>query len=320
MLPIFKKIGIVQVGRIGDLILLLPLFEALKKQYPQVELHLIASKWNKDIAQNYPFIDSIILYEKGFNFLKTIYQIRKQKYDIWIDPKDHHSGESRLFAKYCGAKFKIGYEKETSNLFDYKLQHFQEHLNLHQSKINLLPLHAFNLNSENNIPKLFIDSKLQENFDNFKLQNKFQNYYCVNLSGSNQQRKWETQKWIDFLNFIKNDISALILIGTKAELDDINTITKSINNCYYYSTKTIYDVYPVVAQADMIISPDTSIIHIAAAFDRPVLGLFSKNDNNNTKFFPLSKKYEIAYTDILDRPIDEISAEKLFEKYRLLNK
>jgi len=52
-----KRICIVQLGRIGDLLLITPLFSALKAANPHSELHLLAGRNNYKIVEGNPFID-----------------------------------------------------------------------------------------------------------------------------------------------------------------------------------------------------------------------------------------------------------------------
>lgn len=314
------KILVVQLGRIGDLILLLPVFEALKKLNPANELHLLAGKYNYQAVEGHPYIDKVFVYNKSIiGRIQTILNVRKEHYDIWIDPKNHRSGESLLFARLGGAKFKIGYEAKPK-IFDAQILHESIHADQHISYSNLLSLNSFGINPSSARPCLFVQPLAEKSIDAFLEENKIQNFFCVNLSGSRVERNWTTEKWITFLKVIASDTSAIIIIAAPTEKERAIQIAAEVSNAVYLETKSIIEVYSVVAKADLVISPDTSIVHIAAAFDKPLLGLYSKNILNNTKFYPLSNVYELAMDERTDLPISEMSVALVLAAYQRLRK
>lgn len=69
--------------KIGDFIVTLPLFKAIKEQYPTVCVTALVSKINYDFAQKIDFIDDVILYDAN-NFWQTLSRIREKKFDASI--------------------------------------------------------------------------------------------------------------------------------------------------------------------------------------------------------------------------------------------
>ncbi|MGA2296363.1 MAG: lipopolysaccharide heptosyltransferase family protein, partial [FCB group bacterium] len=85
------KILIVQLGRIGDMILATPMFRAVREKYPDAEIHVLAGKHNFFVINNNPRIDKIYIHKKNpFNIIKNILALKKEKYDYWLDAKDHY--------------------------------------------------------------------------------------------------------------------------------------------------------------------------------------------------------------------------------------
>ncbi len=69
--------------KIGDFIVTLPLFKAIKEQYPQTKLTALVSKVNFEFAKNINFIDDVILYDKD-NLENTLKEIKSRKFDASI--------------------------------------------------------------------------------------------------------------------------------------------------------------------------------------------------------------------------------------------
>lgn len=99
---------------IGDVLTSSILFEALRKKYPEAELHYLIYKHTLPVVENNPFVDKFLLFDpkkdkkiKGFvSFLK---QIRYNEYDVVIDV--YSKINTALFNVFSGAETKISYHK-----------------------------------------------------------------------------------------------------------------------------------------------------------------------------------------------------------------
>lgn len=69
--------------KIGDFVVTLPLFKAIKEQYPSTKLTALVSKINFEFARNLDFIDEVILYNKD-NLEKTLQEIKAKNFDASI--------------------------------------------------------------------------------------------------------------------------------------------------------------------------------------------------------------------------------------------
>ncbi|MBP6385598.1 MAG: glycosyltransferase family 9 protein [Pseudarcicella sp.] len=312
-----NKILVVHIGRIGDLILAMPLFEVLKSNYPQAKIHILASVKNYTVAENNPFIDKVHLHKKGFHILHTLLKLRNEKFDLWIDPKAHRSSESQWLAKLNNAKFKIGFHPE-NKIFDYALASEQTNPEMHMIHMNLKSLEPLGIKITDKIlPKLFITKENINKFDIFCNTNNIKDFYCVNLSGSAKEREWENEKWIEFLKTIQKDISSIILISSPEKSQEARTIAEKVEKCVYYSTSSINEIYPTIKNTQMVISPDTSIVHLASAYNRPVLGLYGYA---SFRFSPLSDLQEVVTVEENEHTIKEISIDNMLKSYNRLKR
>ena len=57
-----KNILIVKLDHIGDVILSTPVYQAIKKTYPNSFLRVVVGPWAKSVLINNPFVDEIIEY------------------------------------------------------------------------------------------------------------------------------------------------------------------------------------------------------------------------------------------------------------------
>jgi ADP-heptose:LPS heptosyltransferase len=316
-----QKILIVQVGRIGDLILMTAMFKALKEKNPNYEIHLLAGRHNYHFAAEHPLIDKVYVHSKKIlSTIKLLYHLRKEKYDFWIDPKDHHSRESYFFAGFAKAKFKIGYNPPNRRpVFDLAVKSQAEHYHIHVAERNLRALNFFNLENADPRPVLFLNQKAEADLKSFLSKHSISNYYCAHISASRDIRYWPQKNWIAFLTEISGDGQQLIIICDPRDEGLAEEIVKKTPGAKYYATKSIVEVFSVIRHSGLVISPDTSIVHIAAAFDRPLLGLYSNHEWNYKKFHPLSAHYRMVISPGPEALVKDIPLDLVLKSYKELS-
>lgn len=121
------KILIIQQKMIGDVLTSSILFEAIKKQFPNSELHYVINSHTYPVVKENPFIDNFqfftpeIEHNKNalLNFAK---HIKKEKYDVVIDAYSKLS--SNLISFYSSAKVKISkYKWYSAFLYSHPIKY-----------------------------------------------------------------------------------------------------------------------------------------------------------------------------------------------------
>lgn len=100
--------------KIGDFVVTLPLFKAIKEQYPSTKLTALVSKVNFDLAQNIEFIDDVILFDKN-NLSQIKQEIKSKKFDASISAYIDTAVGKLLFGS--GIKKRIAPATKIAQLF-----------------------------------------------------------------------------------------------------------------------------------------------------------------------------------------------------------
>ena len=82
------KICISRIDRMGDMILTLPAIKSIKENNLNTEITVLASKQNSKILKDIKYIDKILeinTNSKFLDLLKVLLNIRKKKYDLFIN-------------------------------------------------------------------------------------------------------------------------------------------------------------------------------------------------------------------------------------------
>lgn len=108
---------------IGDVLTTSILFEALKAEHPDAELHYVINSHTFHVVNNNPFIDKYLFVTPEMEnskpkFLAFLSKIKQEKYDAVIDVYSKFS--SNLMTKFSGAKIKISkYKWYTSHYYTH---------------------------------------------------------------------------------------------------------------------------------------------------------------------------------------------------------
>lgn len=310
------KILIVQLGRLGDFILATPMLRALKQAYPQCRMHVLASRHNAALALAQPEVELVLVHSKKvFDTLKLFTALKRARYDFWIDPKDHFSREGGLLARWANAACKVGFNQEGGKkIFDVSLAS-QEEQHTHVAWRNLKALRALGVEADDPRPSLHVGEAARGRLEQFLTEHDLSRYYCINLSAGNEIRYWPPAQWTKFLQAIKEHARAFVLTAAAQDGPLAETIARQEAHAHYFPTHNLDDLLAVVQRAELVISPDTSVIHMAAAFDRPVLGLYSNHEWNYKKFYPLSTHRRIVIPPAAGGLIKDIACESALEKF-----
>jgi heptosyltransferase-2 len=127
-----KEILFLRHDRIGDMVLTTAALKALRKTYRHAKISILASKRNYEIIKNNPNIDEIFVYEGFWSFLK---EIRRQDFDLVIDPFYTYELKQAFLAYMSRARYRIGFEEAGREIFFnlkgpglYPIKHLVDHL------------------------------------------------------------------------------------------------------------------------------------------------------------------------------------------------
>lgn len=304
-----KSILVVQIGKLGDMILTSPLFYELKKLFPRTVLKVLASSVNAEFVSHLKAVDEVIVYHKSlFKDLFLAGKLKKDNFDLWIDPKEGQSRTSASLLKIAKPKLSMGYNIG-EKIFDVDLREFAK--GKHAVDLALAPVYYFGKEPQNTKPVL-------TDFPNGEPK-KWD--IIINVSAGDTSRYLHEVKWISLISRMmqKNHSLRIHLIGVKRDEKLILNIyrnfkTELITYNFNYSLQNLINA---LRSGKLIISPDTSIIHIASGLNKPVLALYPNVHWNFERFKPLSEITETVISKS-EKGIEDISDAEIFDKYERL--
>ena len=295
-----KSVLILRYDRIGDMVVSTPIFGELKTAYPDISISVLASKENKDVIKNNPYIDKVYINYKNniFNDLPVLLKLRKKNFDVCIE-LEHSVIPHAIFRLKIIKPKKIitlhkdgryGVKGSELKLYD----HFtQEDKKSHFGKILLDTLIFFGIKPISNSFDFFLSHVERDRAKTFALSLGNSIKIGINIEGSFPEKsiqKEELEKICVGLHNNFNNIKIVILTSPDKLLEKRQLISELGLDFVIpsYNTKTIIDAAALIEQLDLIITPDTSIVHIAASFDKPVVSIHENNKDSFRLWSPTS--------------------------------
>jgi len=140
----------------------------------------------------------------------------------------------------------------------------------------------------------------------------------INLSAGSPTRVWQQQKFVALINCIlKNSPKAQIIIfsmpGERERAAEI--ISKCDSKVFLIpSGLSLVDVSAIIAKLDVLITPDTSLVHIARAFKVQVVGLYSRFMKNFLLWKPFGQESGTVVSDNDDN-IHDITHQQVYTEF-----
>ncbi len=271
------KILVWQTAFLGDLILTTPLLHSIKNIFPNSTLTVISKPFGKDVLKNNPYVDTLITFDKKQNSTwQLIKQLRKEKYDVAISPHRSHRASYSLFLSKI--PFRVGFDKAGfSFLYTKTVPHKFD--GTHEIDRNLLLLTVFPQYKKNKLhttPEIFLTEEEEKSFNKFNLEKKD---YILIAPGS----KWSTKRWTkegfaSVIEQLTEKGEKPVIIGGKEDqqyVSEIISILKNKNKVLNLTGKTtLRESFTLVKYAKGLISNDSAPVHMAVAFNTPVVDIY----------------------------------------------
>ncbi|MFK4785490.1 glycosyltransferase family 9 protein [Fusobacterium sp. MFO224] len=296
-------------GKIGDMVVNTIFFREIKKVYPDLKIGVVSRGGATDIIKYNKNVDRIYNYSKNrLEIKKLAKEISEERYDLLIDFSEVLKVKQMMFINLCGAKINMGIDKKGWNLFDISLDKID--YNFHISKL------YEDILKKLGIKNVDLSYDIQLNEEENKLKNNLNEEFVVfNPYAASKHRSFNMEKILEISKILlKKRKENLILIGTRDHMDELEKIKKKLGERVLIpSLKGILDVACVIKNSKLVITPDTSIVHIAVAFDRDIIGVYRKSieDKNSVLWGPNSEKAKVIFVEEDVKQGQEIDINKV---------
>lgn len=275
----------------------------IKKIYPDAEVHIFCTKMHAAAFKDNPYVDKFYFfntYNKPFNkitrtkiflnpifHLKNLLKARHEKYDILIDVDSSYKWSNRFMIKFImgGGLFSSKPNGAIAGKFKENNKYKYDKEFLYKTYTHLFSADegsAYSIISPDidkyNKYELYIPENKEKKAINYFKQTADNNKIII-FNGEGSDKSLSNDKITETLTKLLNAYPEyhFFIIGYSAYMEKYQLIVKNINNpCLHITYKTdIQDTFALIKAADLLISVDTALVHIASAVGTNVCEIIS---------------------------------------------
>ena len=273
------KILIIRFSSIGDIVLTTPVLRCIRKQKPDAEIHYLTKTAFQPVVGYNPNIDKIHYLDSDLNALYPV--LKAEKFDYVIDL--HNNLRTARVKKALAVEKTFAFPK--LNVQKWMLVNLKANFMPDQSIVERYfePVKEMGVVNDGLGLEYYIPPSAVTDDEDIPTSHWPGFVACV-IGGSYYTKKFPVEKWIEFCKVVPYPV---ILIGGPddreegrliAELDPV----KIYNSCGKFN---LNESAHLVQRARVVVSNDTGLMHVAAAFQKPVISLWG-NTSPGMGMFP----------------------------------
>ncbi|MBU1726024.1 MAG: glycosyltransferase family 9 protein [Candidatus Omnitrophica bacterium] len=292
-----KKILIINLGGIGDLLLCLPAIKALTRHFPDAEVDMLAAKRVEELTKAIPFIKkAFFLYvnKRDGSFLRgaiknlrTFTELQNKKFDLAINMRTIVSKKGALKIKFLmdriRPRFTMGRDTDgLGGFFDLKVP---ETLVGKKSEMeyDCDTVRALGTDKVDKIFELNVRQDCQQRVDSIlKSTGLFADDVLIGVHpGGMPSHRLPIEKLAAAIDELSKKTGAKFVVT--ADKDEAILSLRLQRSCKAklidLSEKlSIMDLFALIKRCDCFISNDTGPMHIAAVLKTPLVAIFGPGD------------------------------------------
>ncbi|HYM94880.1 MAG TPA: glycosyltransferase family 9 protein [Chitinophagaceae bacterium] len=296
------KFLIIRFSSIGDIVLTTPVIRCLKKQVPGAEVHFLVKNSFRSVLEHNPYIDKLHVLNHSWELM--IHELADENYNYIIDL--HHNART-LRIKNVLKKKSFSFYKLNIEKYIYTSIKFNILPKIHIVDRYLKTVESFEVKNDGAGLDYFIDENDQIKKEDIPTSHYAGYIGCV-IGAAHGTKHFPLHKWKEFCKKMDHPI---ILLGGNQDVAIAKEIAswdpvKVYNACGKFSINESADL---VRRAKLIVSNDTGLMHIAAAFKKPIISLWG----NTVPSFGMYPYYGANYLDSQKRlPYEIVQVNKLW--------
>lgn len=311
-----KKILMITLSNIGDVVLTLPVLGVLKKEFPSADITVIVGPNAKEIFEAEPSVSEIVIYDKHMPILKKLQfglKMRSRGFDLVVDLRNS------LFPLLVGARYHSSFLRKADTHIHRKEKHLKVLSGLGMPTDNAPFSISFNRDDKLQVNSVLNELGILPDDD----------MVAIAPGAKSHIKRWMTTGFVRLSDRLNKEAGfKVILIGDENDRsinDEIEGV--GLKEVYNLTGRTnIRELAYLLSLCRLLISNDSAPLHIAGAIGLPTVAIFGPTDHN--KYGPLSANSLVIRKGLSCSPcesaacrfdlecMEEVSADEVFKAAR----
>jgi ADP-heptose:LPS heptosyltransferase len=293
--------------RAGDMILSTGVMRAITRSHPKIQLDVLASPVNASVLAAADYVHDVIVFDKKrlAGYIPTARRLRRARYDAVIDCMVTAPSLTTLLLIFAsGARHRIGIAgrgndaaftirvpadtRDDAHMVD-RLSRLLTAFDVDPSRADVHPILAFTAAERSRADRIW-DAGSADGGAGPRV--------LINVSAGTSERHWDDANYVAIVRHVRaREPSARFrVIASPAEAHRAEHVARD-GGGVAVRTPSLRDALALVATADFVFTPDTSIAHAATALRRNGVAIYGKGSATRWGLYGVPTERSVEHTD-----------------------
>ena len=294
-----ERILLIRVDRIGDVLISTPVIRQLRNHFPTTRIDLLLGHKNWMVAPLIAEINRHYVLPKSFvKIVRTIRELRKNRYDVVINFHLNPSGSADLISRLAKGKYLVerteGEQVMVGEDIIVQTSRLLSSLGIETISPESEEEHRLNITLPPNVERKDESTEMVS--------------VALNVSVAGAGRRWPEEHYVALTTLIREEGMLPTIVGAPGDRELMERIAIASSTQFIEPTNNFSTFVGVLTGFDILVTPDTSVVHLAAALRKPVIPLYA-SEKAGTEWRPWGTESE---------PIIELGGMELITPERVL--
>lgn len=301
------SILLIRTDKIGDVLISTPVFRALRSRFPDARIDVLLGRHNASMASALAgwTIGSYVYDKSLLGTIRLLLSLRRS-HEVVVDMMDNPSRTSSILLRLLAPAFSVGFANGRTTPVTHSVP-VPDRSRVHIVECMTELLRPFGIDPETvdrrpslpGLPAVFAPASID---------------ILVHLSAGKQSLWWGEENFRALVKDLRTQYPRyrIALGSAPADRSVAERVAIACGVDLLPSSRSVVEYAAHMAQARMIVTPDTSVVHLASAVHRPSVVLYAKPHADRMVWLPYRTPCRpvIATDDdgIRGIPVDRVTA------------
>ncbi len=276
------RILLIRPDRIGDAIVSTPVMTLLRERFPAARIDILLGAKNGAVGAILPALDErIMLGTTRETVIEAIRRMRRNRYDVAINLLAKESASGALMTGLSGARFKIGFAGATERVYTIAVESpgTPSHI-VRQTALLLSPFGIGPIGTEPRRTAERLSVAIPEQAREMAgramdeiIDRGAETTIALNISGSGPEKFWGIGNFVELTRELRAAGMTPLIAAAPADRGAQELIAGHSGAAMIPVSRSYAEFAAMIDRAAMIMTPDTSVVHLAAALGKPTVML-----------------------------------------------
>lgn len=277
-----QRILIIKLRYIGDVLLVTPVIESLKRGIPHAAVAMLVNAGTEEVLGNNPYLDELFLVPRDRSWrrqLTLIHTLRSRRFDLVLDLTD--GDRAAILGFLSGAGYRVGYDSEErlrGNLYHLTIRGDRD--KMHVVDYHLRALETIGCTVEQRLPRIYPSGR-ERAFAEQLLEREGmlagKHFAVIHPTARRWFKAWPLENFIELARGLHAKLGlSIVVVGGPEVMPLADRMMGACGPwCVTVAGRTgLLQLAALLERAALFVGNDAGPMHIAAAVGTPVVGLF----------------------------------------------